>query len=128
MQSKQKQELFNPQWVMKSAAIFNWGVSASFWVAAGPVCKMLNLRPIPEDNIFLHMLCCLIGLFGFAFWQTAKNPKSPESRSFIRMSIYGKTSMWLLALYHFCKGTVSPQFFALAFGDLAYAGLFYKIL
>jgi len=77
----------------------------------------------PVGSIFFsYLLGLLIALFGGVYWILAKD--SPPNRNLVTLAAFGKFSVFIIALYSWMVSEISTEGFAVAFGDLIFAGLF----
>lgn len=103
-----------------AAAIFNWAVAASLFLAYHELAPILGLPPRP--TVWLHIVAAIVLVFGYAYWRVAGD--SRRFREYIALGIIGKLAFVVVIYAHFLVGSTGPAMAGLVTVDLAFAGLF----
>ena len=105
---------------LQIGAGFNFfaALSVSFPDSIG---KPLEMPPV-GSVFFSYLLGLLVALFGGVYWILSK--ESPPNRSLVALASFGKLCVFLLAFYCWTIAAIPTKGFAVAFGDLIFAGLF----
>jgi len=112
-----------------SAALFNWGAAV---MLAGSSLRpgwihLVGLDPATGSaSLFSQFGIAAIALFGWAYWQVARDPAG--NRPFALLGIIGKLATVALIWGHWVAGNIGWPLAALVVVDLIYAGSFWRWL
>lgn len=106
------------------AAFFNWSVGVPFFFFAPQIARVIGMRPIPSDTLFVQISAAAIILFGWAYWMIGRDPVT--YRPYILLGMIGKITFVALIYANWAAGTTNWPLPAIALGDLVFTGLFWR--
>ena len=111
--------------MLVTAAVYNWTVALAF-LKPDIVCGFLQVSPIPEEGLALHVLVAFVALFGVAYYQASRDV--PAHANLLWLGMVAKVLVNVITVMDILLGFISWQAIFVAVGDLVYAGLFYQVL
>ena len=107
-----------------SGALFNLAAGAPLLLAPSFISQLMNL-PVAADNyLFIQIAGMAIIGFGWIYWLIAREPQ--RFRPLITLGLLLKVGVVTFAYSYWFMGVIGWRLPALAFGDVIYAGLFWR--
>lgn len=113
-----------PNPMFHSGAWFNLAAGTPMLLAPGFISQLMNIPVTPGNYMFMQIGGMAIIGFGWIYWLIAKEPQ--RFRPLITLGMLLKIGVVLLAYSYWLMGVIGWQLPALAFGDVIYAGLFWR--
>jgi len=114
----------SPHPMFHSGAWFNLAAGAPMLLAPGLISKLMNIPVTPGNYMFMQIGGMAIIGFGWIYWLIAREPQ--RFRPLITLGMLLKIGVVALAYSYWLMGVIGWQLPALAFGDVIYAGLFWR--
>ncbi len=108
--------------MFKLAALFNWGVALGLFLIPAAFLGLLSVYPYPEQSLWVQQFAGLVFIFGIAYWQAASD--LAKMAPMIRLAVWAKWGVVLIALLNVLTGDISWQFLIPASVDGVFAVLF----
>jgi hypothetical protein len=108
------------RWLFTIAALFNWSVGASLFLAYPSLAPLMGLPTQP--TVWIHIVAAIVIVFGYAYWRIANDPR--RFREYVTLGIVAKLAFVIVIYAHFLRGTANVVLAVLVTGDLIFAVLF----
>jgi len=109
-----------------AGALFNWGVSAGLFFIPTIFLGLFSVTPVPEQTIWVQQFAGLVFFFGVGYYLASKDFEN--NAQIIRLAVWGKSGVVLIALLNVLSGDISWQFMIPASADGVFAVLFWQAL
>ena len=103
-------------------AIFNWVVALGLFFVPGLFLSLFFVAALPEQSLWVQQFAGLVFIFGFGYYWASRDFYS--NQAIVRLAVYGKFGVTLIALFNVLDGDVSWQFMIPASADTVFACLF----
>ena len=108
------------------AALFNVSIGLTWLFAMPWFVATINMQPVPNDPVFIHLSAVVVLTFGWGYWRIAQDPVA--HRNIIHLGIAGKTMVVMGMMYDFFTGATNWTLPLLVGGDAIFAMLFANYL
>ena len=105
-----------------SGAIFNWVIALGLFFIPASFLSLFFVTPAPEQTLWVQQFAGLVFFFGCGYYGASRD--FDKYVELIRLAVWGKTGVVLIALLNVTRGDISWQFMIPASGDAIYAMLF----
>lgn len=104
------------------AALFNWAVALGLFFTPGLFLSVFAVTPAPEQTLWIQQFAGLVFIFGVGYYRAAKDLQALAPM--IRLAVWGKWGVVLIAMLNVVTGDISWQFLIPASADGIFAVLF----
>ncbi|MCB1674931.1 MAG: hypothetical protein KDI01_01485 [Halioglobus sp.] len=112
--------------MFRFAAAFNWGVALGLFLIPAPFLGLLSVSPTPEQSLWVQQFAGLVLFFGIGYYQASVDLE--KMAPMIRLAVWAKWGVVLIALLNVLTGDISWQFMIPASVDGVFAVLFVQAL
>ena len=104
------------------AALFNWIIGLGLLFIPALFLSLFSISPTPDQSVWVQQFAGLVTVFGLGYYWAAKDLNN--NRSIVRLAVWGKSAVVLIALLNVISGDISWQFMLPAAGDAVFVVLF----
>jgi hypothetical protein len=104
------------------AAIFNWIVALGLFFVPDIFLSAFFITPTPDQSVWVQLFAGLVFVFGFGYYWASRD--FYNNRPIVRLAVWGKWSVVLIALLNVMSGDINWQFMIPAGADAVFAILF----
>jgi hypothetical protein len=104
------------------AAVFNWIIGLGLFLVPDIFLSLFFIAPTPDQSVWVQEFAGLVTVFGIGYYWAAKD--FHNNRSIVRLAVWGKSAVVLIALLNVIRGDASWQFMIPAAGDAVFVVLF----
>lgn len=104
------------------AAIFNWVIGLGLLFIPELFLSLFAINPTPQQSVWVQEFAGLVTIFGIGYYWASQD--FHNNRSIVRLAVWGKSAVVLIALFNVIRGDISWQLMIPAAGDAVFVVLF----
>jgi len=108
-----------------AAACFNF-IAALSLLKPSLLFDTLGIKPVPNEDLTLHITCLLIAFYGVMYYRASKD--FVKNANAVEVGCIAKATVFCVTLLDIKLGYITWQILPVVSGDLIFAILFYKAL